>query len=354
MTSSHPRRFALVGCGAISELYYAPALVEVSKIIPLEMVALYDPSPDRTASLLRIFPNAKSVSNIEDLIATSPDLAVVASPAKFHSSQAIDLLSVGVHVLCEKPMASSVSEAESMIIAARRANCVLAIGLFRRFFPALQTIKDIIDKGSLGPVRHFHFEEGGLFNWPAASASFFQKNNSQGGVLLDLGVHLLDLICWWLGEPKSMLYEDDMIGNLEANCRLILAYENGITGDIRMSRDTSCSNTYTIEFERGRIAWKVGESNQLKLYLNDLPFDFHSQLCKDNLPASNYNQSFVRQILNFVSASMGLESVLVPGEEGIRSLKLIEQCYTDRTLMAMPWLTDLEIQGCSKLSAGES
>lgn len=104
-----------------------------------------------------------------------------------------------MHVLCVKPLACTLNEANQMVAAAQTADRLLAVGLFRRFFPALQTIKALVAGGALGTPTSFHFAEGGAFNWPAASASFFQKQHSQGGVLLDLGVHLLDLSCWWFG-----------------------------------------------------------------------------------------------------------------------------------------------------------
>ncbi len=354
-TISHqPLRLAIVGCGAISELYYCPALLETARHLPLEVVALCDPSPARTDALLKSFPGASVLTTIDDLISSPPDLAVVASPPRFHATQANSLLTAGVHVLCEKPMASSVAEAESMISAACKANRVLAIGLFRRFFPALQTIKALVTEGTLGAVQSFSFEEGGVFNWPAASASFFQKQVSQGGVLLDLGVHILDLISWWFGDPLSLSHEDDNMGNLEANSRISLSFEAGFEGVVRMSRDTPCSNSYLIEFERGRVVWKVGDSNHLDVRLNGLPFDFRAGLLDAGSNASTYSQSFVKQLLNFVSAARGTEQELVPGEEGIRSLRLVEQCYSNKHLIPMPWLSDSEVIKARELAEGLS
>ncbi len=339
---SDASRLVLVGCGAITELYYAPALLEALKYRKIEIVAFYDPSSARLAALHRFFPHAKALTAFEALIDLQPHLAVVASPPKFHASQAIALLGSGVHVLCEKPMASSVAEAETMISAAHKANRVLAIGLFRRFFPALQAVKALVNGGALGATTSFRFTEGGVFNWPAASASFFQKQHSQGGVLHDLGVHILDLICWWFGEPASMAYEDDAMGNLEANSHLRLGFSNGLTGEVRMSRDTPCSNQYQIDFERGRVVWRVGEGNRLEMCFNDVPFTLAGELRENSSTADSYHQAFVKQILNFVSAARGTESLVVPGEEAIMSMRLIEQCYGSRHLISMPWFTEPE------------
>jgi predicted dehydrogenase len=344
------QQLVLVGCGAITELYYAPALKEVSKLIPLEVVALFDPSIPRLAALQQSFPAAQVLSNFDELIGLSPDLAIVASPPHFHAVQSNALLTSGIHVLCEKPMASSVVEAESMITTASEAKRVLAIGLFRRFFPAIQSIQALLKGGVLGSPKAFVFSEGGPFNWPAASASFFQRQNSQGGVLLDLGVHVLDLVCWWFNDPVTFSYEDDAMGNLEANCRLALSFAGGLNGEVRLSRDTRIDNHYQIEFEHGHVTWSVGDANLLDVQLNGLPFHLHSELYENNSPAATYHQSFVKQLLNFAAAARGAEPVLIPGEEGIRSLRLIEQCYGTKQLMAMPWFSESESMHARQLS----
>ena len=339
---SEELKVVLIGCGAISELYYVPALKEASKYAPLKVTALCDPSLSRLGVLQQSFPGAAAVRNLDELILLDPDLAIVASPPRFHAVQTKALLAAGSHVLCEKPMASSVSEAESMIKAARDANRILAIGLFRRFFPALQTIRSLLEDGILGAPQSFDFSEGGPFNWPAASASFFQKQHSQGGVLHDLGVHMLDLVCWWFGEPSSFSYEDDAMGNLEANSRLALTFSSGLSGVVRMSRDTTIANRYLIEFEGGVVTWSVGDSNHLDVRVNGLPFHLNAELCKNRFATATYHQSFVNQLLNLAFAAHGREPVYVPGDEGIRSLRLIESCYERRQLMAMPWLTEPE------------
>jgi predicted dehydrogenase len=345
-------KLALVGCGAISESYYAAALREVQQITPIEVVAFFDPSAARLAVLQDLFPQANCFQAFDDLIELQPNLTIVASPPRFHASQTSALLAAGSHVLCEKPMASTIGEAQTMISAARKANRVLSIGLFRRFFPALQVIKALVSDGALGAAQSFHFQEGGPFNWPAASGSFFQRDSSGGGVLLDLGAHVLDLICWWFGEADSIFYEDDEMGNLEANCHISLDYASGLTGVVRLSRDTPCSNVFCIEFERGRVSWKVGDANHLDIKLNGVPFDFYSELQASKSVAYNYHQSFVKQMLNFVSAARGLETVVVSGEEALRSLRLIELCYANKHLIAMPWLTDLETTRAQYLASG--
>jgi predicted dehydrogenase len=62
--------------------------------------------------------------------------------------------------------------------------------------------------------------EGGQFDWPVRSTGYFTRAQSGGGVLQDIGTHVLDLLAWWFGEPEALLYEDDAMGGVEANCRI--------------------------------------------------------------------------------------------------------------------------------------
>ena len=242
-----------------------------------------------------------------------------------------------------------------MVAASRKANRLLAVGLFRRFFPALQAIKGLVTGGEIGAPKSFRVTEGGVFNWPAASASFFQKQHSQGGVLADLGVHSLDLICWWFGEPSSITYADDAMGNLEANSHVKLSYPRGLSGEIRLSRDTPCANHYEIKFEHGDVIWQVGDANHLDVRFRSssmlLAAELREQIPGNDHAADSYHQSFVRQILNVVSAVQGLEPLLVPAHEAITSMRMIDLCYADRHLIPMPWLSTAELDRAQSIAA---
>ena len=239
-------------------------------------------------------------------------------------------------------MANTVSQAEEMIAVSKETGRILAIGLFRRFFPSTKAIKDIVENHSLGKPVRYQFSEGGLFNWPAASATFFSKEHSGGGVLHDLGVHTLDLAIHWLGDPKAVEYEDDAYGGLETNC-LVQLDHGDFHGEVRLSRDWTTSNRYFIKFERGWVGWKVGEANRIEMGFNGSSQVFQVQVCDPSEnwgnpapgnPGLTYHQAFTAQLANFVRAVQGEEPLMVPGSEGIRSLRLIEECYRNRRTMA--------------------
>jgi predicted dehydrogenase len=347
-----PLRVAVIGCGAVSEFYYAPVLSLLQEASKARVVALFDPEAKRASKLRLAFPEASVLTSLERVTGDDIDLAIVASPPRFHAKQTIELLSRGAAVLCEKPMAATVAEAEHMVEAAERSKRVLAVGLFRRFFPVNQNIRGIIQNQSLGLVKSFEISEGGQFNWPAQSASFFQKSNSQGGVLADLGVHVLDLVIWWFGMPDKVAYEDDAMGGLEANCRLEMKFASGVSGTVRLSRDSQLPNRTLIECERGWVRCKAAAANQLEVGFSGAPFVVGEQLSALDKrgprsirarPAFSYHQSFFKQLNNVVAAIREEEPLFIPGNEGVLSLRIIEQSYRHRRLMRLPWLSENEL-----------
>jgi predicted dehydrogenase len=355
---SQPVKIALIGCGAVSKLYYSPALQELERNNLLQVKTLFDPDAKNVMELQKNFPLATRVNNLEEISAKEIDIAIIASPPQFHSQQTIQLLKSGLSVLCEKPMAATVAEAETMIEAASSASGLLAIGLFRRFFPATQTIQKILSLNILGEIKSFSFSEGGYFQWPVQSPSYFKKPTAHG-VLMDVGVHLLDLMIWWFGNPIEVIYEDDAMGGIEVNCRLQCKFEQGYIGKIRLSRDCILPNSYLIHGTKGWLNWNVNDApNKIQLGFEDSSFAIDAQIhdvdprnpFSPGEPAFNFEQSFTSQICNLIAAIKGKGSLRIPGEEAIKSLKIIESCYKNRNLMPMPWLSASELKNARQLT----
>jgi predicted dehydrogenase len=119
-----------------------------------------------------------------------------------HAPLAIAALKAGKHVLCEKPMAMSAAEAESMLDAERESGKLLMIGFVRRFGNDCQILKDLIDSGEMGDIYYIkasylrrHGNPGGWFG---------DKSRSGGGPLIDLGVHVIDLTRYLIGNPRPV------------------------------------------------------------------------------------------------------------------------------------------------------
>jgi predicted dehydrogenase len=359
MSSPSPRRIILVGCGAVARQFYVPALRALQNAGVVRVSAIVDPVVTARESVARFFPKAGQGAALEQTTAPAGTLAIIASPPGFHAVQTIAAFERGWHVLCEKPMASSVSECEAMVAAAQQHQRLLAVGMYKRFFPSSRYIRGLCRDWSLGPLTHFNIQEGGPFRWPAGP-SFFDRSQTRGGVLFDIGVHVLDLLSWWLGEPATMRYADDAMGGMETNAFIQLTYPGGAQGKVHLSRDWATAEQYRFVFERGIVVWKVNDANGLTVQLAGAPAALKASLispeleppaCAPSRALESNAQSFILQLANVVGAIAGTETLQVPGEEGIPAVKLIEQCYSRRTLVEQPWLTPAESAHASEISS---
>ena len=356
--SATPLAVGILGCGAVAAGYYAPALGRLEQEGLVRVAALWDPAADALAQIARKFPRAERAPGINDLLRHGLELVVVASPPRFHREQVTDALNAGAAVLCEKPLATTVADAEAMVRAAGEAGRPLAVGLMRRFFPAVRTLKAMLEARMIGEVRRFHCFEGGTFRWPVRSSSYFERETSGGGVLMDLGPHLLDLLLWWLGTPSQVAYADDAMGGVEANCRLQLSYD-GFAGEVRLSRDWHRPNRYVFEGTAGVLAWTVPEADRLELVWHEsghvaeliLREAMPGDPSEPGRPAANFEQSFVEQIRQVIAAARGEPSLMVDGAEALESLRLIQRCYGQRRLLRSDWMGEREIRAAQELAA---
>lgn len=352
----------LVGCGAVSETLYAPILQALESDGMARVATLVDPSRAQRARIEEFFPGAHSYADMSECDLSATDLVIIASPPKFHAEQTILALKQSVPVLCEKPMAQDSAQAKKMLEVSHQTRIPLAVGHFRRFFPASKMLKSVFEKKPFGELLKFSLQEGGKFAWGVASAALFSRESTPGGVLYDSGIHVIDLLLWWLGKPDDFSYEDDAMGGLEANCLLEMTYAGGeVKGSVRLSRDWSTQNRYLFTFERGTLLFEVGQANKLSLLIDGLPYLLEGELMKAKstdgtirLTTQTALQSFGEQLRNVLRGIKNEEPLVVPGDEAIHSLQFIEECYGRRRFMDMPWFTDEERCAAQKLARGLS
>lgn len=342
----------------MSQQYYAPALAVLEKEGAARVTALMDPGFKARTELHRRFATAALVESVSGAAGCGAELAIIASPPRHHAAQTIEALGLGLSVLCEKPMATSTAECRVMMEAARATGRLLAIGMVRRHFPATQLIAEVLGQGWLGEISEVECFEGGRFEWPVESSSYF--SDSTGGVLMDIGIHSLDLLLWWFGELAQVDYEDDAMGGIEVNCRVRLRFKSGVTAEVRLSRDWPRPNVYSIRGSRGWIRWEVNDANSIQLGLPVSRYDIQGGIRLRGAgegygageAAPDFHHSFLNQLRNVVAGVRGQETVRVSGETGLRAMEVIQACYQRRVLMDMPWLNEVERDRAGPLSRG--
>jgi predicted dehydrogenase len=324
---------AVIGCGAIAERYHLPGLSSIPRM--LENVILVDSSAERLKLTSERFGIRRQATNAGDII-DAIDGAIVAVPPAWHFPICMELLSRGVHVLCEKPLAESTFEARQMIDSSKTHGVCLCVNHTRRLFPALAAVKRLLDEGAIGELIEICQEEGSGFSWPAASEFHFRSGAR--GVLFDTGIHGLDTICWWLGaKPILCSSQTDSFGGPEslaevqmehADCRIRL----------KLSWLSQLSNRYTIVGTKGSITGNIdhwsrvtissaaGRTKQIKLR--------HAE--------PTYNDFGRPMVANFVDVVAGRAAPLIPASGVLPALELLDECYQSATRLPMPWLEPRE------------
>jgi predicted dehydrogenase len=330
-------RLAVVGCGAVAQIHHLPAIAASDRV---EAKVLVDADLKRARALAERFGVPEVTADFKELPG-QVDAAVVALPNSLHAPVSIELLRRGVHVLVEKPMAMSVRECDEMIAAASAGRAVLAVGLDFRFFDASLFVRNLLKDGLIGPVRRFDLRQGVIPRWPFATDFLLKKEMAGGGVLADFGVHVLDLLLWWLGDLTATGYRDDAQGGVESDCEMTLATASGVTGTAEISRTRNLRNTCIFEGERATLEVGVWDPDpEIRLTIADREVALAGKARPSEAGAGsslNFTDVFIRQIDDFAKAVRGRGEPFVPGAEGRRSLALIESCYAQRKPLELPW-----------------
>lgn len=316
-------RVGLVGCGALAESIYLPLLTAHPDY---QITFLVDVSMARAQALASKYHVVSRFDNYQESIKSDAvDAVILALPNCFHAKATIDFLNAGIHVLVEKPMATCVADAQGMIDAAKANQKVLAVGLVRRFYASTQFIKGLIDRRTFGRLRSISIEEGNIFNWPIRTDSLINKKLSGGGVLMDIGAHVTDLILYWLGDIESLEYYDDNRGGVEAECHISFETKQHVLGSVKLSRLRNLKNVACLNFEGAYIEVGLAPNSSISLKFNS-PYVFEATSDPELAP-QNLASIFIKQLDNFYGAIASKEKVFVPGKEGVKSLAFIERCY---------------------------
>ncbi len=186
-----PIRTAVVGFGTSGRVFHAPFL-DADPAYSLDLIVTRDPS--RRAAAEARHPSAATVATIDELWAAADrlDLVVIGSPSGTHASLADAALEAGLDVVVDKPFAVTADEGRALIAKAARRGRTLTVFQNRRWDGDFRTLRRLVEAGELGEVRRFESR----FEWwkpePAASWKTEATVAEGGGILYDLGTHLID------------------------------------------------------------------------------------------------------------------------------------------------------------------
>ncbi len=322
---------AVIGGGAVAERVHLPALARSTTI---EASVIVDSSPARARQMADRFGVAQIATDYRDVIG-KVDAAIVGVPHQLHAPVATDLLNAGIPVLVEKPMALTPQECDAIIEASAKSGAVLAVGLLRRCSPSLQWVKRALDADLLGRLIAFDLAEGAVYRWPVASPSMFRPEG--GGVLADAGAHVLDLVLWWFGDHQSLVYRDDAMGGVEADCLLEIAMADGVRGRVELSRTRDLRNSCIITGERGTIEAGTKTDSVVTVTWADGTALGGRGIAGERSSPTHLIDLFEPQLRQFVQAIQFGDDPVVSGVEARRSIALLSACYLARQPWTHPW-----------------
>lgn len=327
-------RVAMVGCGAVAELFHLPVVAGNPAV---ELTLLVDRDLGRARELAVRYGPSVRVSDSVAAVPECADLAIVAVPHHLHAEVSIQLIAAGVHVLVDKPMALRATECDAMIDAAEARGVTLAVSMQRRFGNAAQLAKAWFDTGLLGRVRRVDLREGAIYGWPVRDPRMLSPQVG-GGVVTGAGIHALDLLLWWLGDVQAVTYYDDAFGGVEADCEFHLKFADEAEGVLEFSRTRELRNSWIFECERGVLEIGAGLDAPVRLRLSEeaplLSGQATPLLSGPETPWVHLH----RQLDDVAEAIHTGRAPMVDGREGRRAVALFESAHAGRQPLRLPWL----------------
>lgn len=340
LEASRRVRIGMVGCGAIARAAHLPVMAADRRV---ELAVLCD--RDRgNASQAAVESGLDAVitSDLAEL-AGKVDAAIVAVPPRYHAPVAIQLMEMGIDVLCEKPLAITVADGRGMAEVARRTGRVLAVALMMRFFPHNRWLADLVEDGEIGEIREVVVEDGAPLDWPMASNSYFDRGSTGGGVLFDTGVHLLDRMLWLFGDLTGIAYEDDSFGGFESNAKLTGTLHIGgrpVPARLEFSWTHRLRRSIRVVGEHGTLEASTSDPRILTLHRATRRGPMEMQIaCANHWDGHSHYRA---QLDDFIGAVRERRAPFVTAESALHALGVIETAYARRTPMAQPWLARME------------
>jgi len=330
-------RWGVVGSGGIARRRTIP-----EGIVPCanaQLVGLYDSNLKANAEVAQAF-RVKAFESLEELLAAEIDAVYIATPVFAHREYVTRCMRAGKHILCEKPLAVTVQEAQEVVALAQACKVQLGVALMMRFHSQHQEALKVIRTGKLGRAVYGRAQ---LSCWYPPIEGAWRQDPAQGGggSLIDMGVHCIDLLEMFFGPVESVSCG---IGNLvhsyrsEDSAVVMLAFENGALGTVDTFfciPDESSQNVLELYGSEGSILAKgtigQGSQGQMVFYPRAQSQGYDAQQIRDRgqgvelrPPALN---TYRAEIEEFSQAILeGRESKL-GGDAGLRCQRILEACY---------------------------
>jgi predicted dehydrogenase len=321
-------KLALVGCGNVAQVVHLPVLEHMPDV---EIVAVVDPDKRKAQAIATRSHIPNVFTSLDALLASAvaKDIHAVdiCTPTDTHRPIAIQAMENGFDVLVEKPMSRSAKEAREMVAAADQHGRKLMVGMNNRFRPDTMMLKTFIDKKELGKV--FYIKSGWLKQQSSTSPWHQQKEKSGGGVILDLGIAMLDLGLWLLDYPEVQTVS---ASTYHLHTKTV---EDSAAIFIRLADDITFTTEVSWTFQRESDFYYCNVyGNDGSAFINPLKVmkRVHGNLinltpAKPQTPVALYKKSYENELRYFINTVKGMVQLVSSGHEAAKRMAVVEAIY---------------------------
>ena len=310
VTNGAALRVGVIGVGTMGS-NHARVLASLSGV---DLVGVADPEREQRELVTRVL-GCPAVSDLEGLLKFGVDAVTIAAPTHLHREIALACVDRGVHVLVEKPIASSVEEGRDIITAARRAGLTLMVGHVERFNPAVQAIKEAIRGEDILSIA-------------ITRVGPFPPRMSNVGVVIDLAVHDIDLISWFtdsdIVEVQSQL--SSAMAEREDIALLQFRTASGVLANINTNWLTPFKARNVTVATRGKYVMGDLLTRQVTECFGFRPDGSYSM----RHLSVGHDEPLRAELIAFIDAIRSGKSPAVTGEEGVASLEIAIRCLEGR------------------------
>ncbi len=304
----------IIGLGGIAAGLHLPEIRSLPGLFSVAGAA--DPSPAAAARAAELELPSLTADYRELLADPSIDAVVITSPHDCHVTHCVDALRAGKHVLVEKPIARTLEEAQTILQAAKAADRLLMVGFNERYTPIHSRIKRLLEEGGLGgkilTARIDHFQN---FN-PTPGSWWRSRESVGGGCVIGSGIHRLDLLRWYLGEPTEVYAQAVYVPSrleAEACVNAVIRFQSGATADFVCNWAVDRYPYYESLSLCGSDGIVVTDGSRLQGCHKDIGCG-----ALHDIPAEE-PEGMYRHFARCIATG---ESPLTSGEEGYKSLRL--------------------------------
>lgn len=315
----------VVGVGWVAQVIHLPILV---KLPDVEVVAICDVDKPKARFVAEKFGVRRYYNDLDEmLLAEELSIIDVCTSTDAHKDVAIRGLRAKKAVFVEKPLARTFAEAKEINDVAKKEKSLLMVGMNNRFRPDAMIMKSFIEGGVLGKV--FYVKAGWLKKESSQSQWLKQKEKAGGGVLLDLGIVMVDLAMWMLGYPVGMRISamnfNNTTKNVEDSSTVFMIVKNGsvltvdVSWTLHVDHETFYFNLYGTRGSATLSPLRVNKELHGNL-VNVAPAKMES-------PQVLFRKSYENELKHFIGAAKGLHPVVSTGDEAVQRMRIIDAIY---------------------------